>query len=191
MTGTRLFSVYNTMKERCYNPSNHKYYRYGARGIKVCDEWLCNPKSFFDWAQNNGYKEGLTIDRINNDGDYCPNNCRWSNAITQGNNKSNNVKYEYNGTTKTIREWADSLGISYAAVKSRIARGTFDQLFNVKSANTHLVTYSDVTMSVKEWADFLDMNYTAVRSRVQRGNFDKLFPKDKEDKLQELKLFQN
>ena len=117
------------MKGRCYNPTDHKYYRYGARGIKICDEWLNNPKTFFDWALANGYKEGLTIDRINNDGDYCPENCRWTDDFVQANNKSNNKYYEYNGEKKTAGEWARELGLTYSAVKSRIARGSFERLF--------------------------------------------------------------
>ena len=129
MGGTKLSRVYNTMKGRCYNPSDAKYNRYGARGIIVCDEWLNNPKTFFDWAMSNGYKEGLSIDRINNDGNYCPENCRWADNFIQANNKSNNVRIEHNGVLKTKGEWAKFLGISYSAVKSRINRGSFDRLF--------------------------------------------------------------
>ena len=129
MKHSKLFRVFHCMKGRCYNPTDHKYYRYGARGIKICDEWLNNPKTFFDWALANGYKEGLTIDRINNDGDYCPENCRWTDDFVQANNKSNNKYYEYNGEKKTAGEWARELGLTYSAVKSRIARGSFERLF--------------------------------------------------------------
>ena len=188
MSDTRLHRVYHTMKGRCYNPTDKKYYRYGARGITVCDEWLNNPKAFFDWALSHGYKDGLSIDRIDNDGNYCPENCRWADDFTQANNKSNNTRYEHNGVTKTVREWATELGISYSAAKSRIARGTFDQFFGVQNAGVRLITHSGVTMNVKEWAEFLGMSYPTIRSRVQRGSFESLFPKEKEIELQKLKV---
>ena len=129
MSGTRIHSVYNTMKGRCYNPKDQKYDRYGARGITICDEWLNNPKSFYDWALSNGYQDGLSIDRIDNDGNYCPENCRWVDRKTQANNKSNNRYYEYNGMKKTISEWAEYLGLPYSAIKARFQRGSFERLF--------------------------------------------------------------
>ena len=129
MKGTKLFRVYHTMKGRCCNPTDHKYPSYGGRGIKICSEWLSNPKSFFEWALANGYKEGLSIDRINNEGDYCPENCRWVDSYTQANNKRNNHIYEYYGNKLTIAEWAKLLDLSYSAIKSRIKRGSFERLF--------------------------------------------------------------
>lgn len=184
MKGTKLFSVYHTMKGRCYNPTDHKYHRYGARGIKMCDDWKNNPKSFFDWALSNGYKEGLSIDRIDNNGNYCPENCRWADAKTQANNKENNVYYEHDGIRKTISEWADFLGITYGAAKSRVERGNFDILFGNPNANRTFVTYKGVTKSIKDWATFLNMNYSTIRARVRRGLFERLFPKEMEDKLE-------
>ena len=87
MTNTRLYGVWNTMRQRCLNPNNHKYKNYGGRGIKVCDEWLHDFMAFYDWSMDNGYKPGLTIDRINNDGNYEPNNCRWTTMKVQNNNR--------------------------------------------------------------------------------------------------------
>lgn len=183
MKGTKLFSVYHTMKGRCYNPTDKKYHRYGARGIKICDEWLNDPSIFFEWALQNGYMEGLSIDRIDNDGNYCPENCRWADNKTQANNKSNNTIIEHDGIFKTISEWADELGISYAAVKARYHNGSFHRLFDNKNTNRKLVAHSGVKKTMKEWSVFLGLNYHTIKTRVRSGSFDRLFPKNKEVEL--------
>lgn len=87
MTKTRLFGIWDGMKQRCINYNNKTYFRYGFRGIGVCEEWLDNFESFKDWALKNGYKEDLQIDRINNDGNYEPNNCRWVTPKIQSQNR--------------------------------------------------------------------------------------------------------
>lgn len=94
---TRLYKKYLSMKQRCYNPNNPYYKNYGGRGITICDEWLNNFLNFKEWAYNNGYDDNLgsfdcTIDRINNDGNYEPSNCRWVNMKVQMNNTRRNIK---------------------------------------------------------------------------------------------------
>lgn len=84
---SKLYKVWGGMKTRCYNPKFMYYSNYGGRGITICDEWLNNFKTFYEWAINNGYKEGLTIDRINNDGIYEPSNCRWITRAEQNRNQ--------------------------------------------------------------------------------------------------------
>lgn len=96
----RLYNIYNKMKQRCYNEKVEEYCYYGARGIKICDDWLEHQKGFirfFEWSVNNGYNDELSIDRINVDGNYEPNNCRWANRIEQANNKTNTLKVYYKG----------------------------------------------------------------------------------------------
>ena len=107
------------MKYRCSNPSRREYRIYGGRGIKVCDEWK-EFESFMRWAVNNGYSEELTLDRIDNDGNYTPSNCRWASRRTQALNKSTNRYITHNGQTKTITQWATENNIPYYVLKKRI-----------------------------------------------------------------------
>lgn len=108
----RLKGIYYGMKERCYSPNCHKYEIYGKRGIRICNEWLSSPGTFEEWALNNGYSDKLTIDRIDVNGNYEPNNCRWITAKEQMSNMRRNRFITYNGETHTLTEWAEKIGIS-------------------------------------------------------------------------------
>lgn len=113
------------MKNRCYNPHHRYYAYYGGRGIKVCDEWFtphsCKGfRAFKAWALKNGYQEGLTIDRIDNNKGYFPDNCRWVTMLTQNNNKSCCHYITLNGVTKTLMEWSKELKIPYITLKTRL-----------------------------------------------------------------------
>lgn len=120
---TRLYNIWGGMKARCYRKSHVWYKRYGGRGITICDEWRDDFKAFYDWAMANGYKENLTIDRIDNNGNYCPVNCTWATEVEQKNNRSNNQTTEINGKTQTIAEWATETGLNYQTVYRRYQRG--------------------------------------------------------------------
>jgi hypothetical protein len=117
-----LYFIYHSMKCRCYNPNDRAFHNYGARGIKISDAWKTYEK-FEKWALKNGYKKGLWLDRINNDLDYSPDNCRWATPKEQQNNKRTNVKVNINGVVKTIHEWADYSGIKPMTIKRRIELG--------------------------------------------------------------------
>lgn len=110
------------MKQRCQNPNNEKYPQYGQRGICVCEQWK-DFAVFYEWAYDNGYHEGLSIDRINPDGNYEPSNCRWADAKTQQNNRTNNKFITVCSITKTLSEWSKILGISDTALRGRLKRG--------------------------------------------------------------------
>lgn len=115
----KLYKVWDSMKYRCYNPNCDAFENYGGRGIKICDEWRRNFHVFYEWAISNGYQEGLSIDRINNDGNYEPDNCRWATVKEQGNNRRTCVYVTINETTKTIQEWSDTTGIKVSTLFSR------------------------------------------------------------------------
>lgn len=119
---TRLYRVWGNMRNRCTNPNNPAWKNYGGRGISVCDEWE-EYTTFRDWAMSNGYSDNLTIDRIDNNGDYEALNCRWVDAYTQANNKRNNRVIEYKGEAKTLHEWSECLGIPYKTLHNRIQLG--------------------------------------------------------------------
>jgi hypothetical protein len=121
---TKLYYVYSGMKQRCNNKNSHAYKNYGGRGIKICDEWT-DFTVFQDWAIKNGYKEnaGLSIDRIDVNGNYCPENCRWTTIDTQSNNKRSNKYFEMNGECYSIAEWVKKLGGSSSLIHARLRRG--------------------------------------------------------------------
>ena len=122
MSGTRLWTIWSSMIARCANKKHNAYQNYGERGIKVCAEWK-NFLPFYDWAINNEYTDELTIDRIDNDGDYEPNNCRWATYKVQGNNRRNNHVINICGCKKTVSEWAGIVGINPATLSFRIKSG--------------------------------------------------------------------
>lgn len=121
-TNTRVHKIWSSMHERCERKSHEHFDCYGGRGIKVCEEWNDYGK-FREWALNNGYKENLTLDRIDVNGDYCPENCRWADWTTQQNNKRNNHNLTYRGQTKTIAEWSRVTGINKTTIRARLISG--------------------------------------------------------------------
>ena len=127
-SNTRLYHIWICMKDRCYNPKNKKYKDYGGRGIIICDEWINDFEAFANWAYDNGYIENVsrgecTIDRIDVNGNYCQQNCRWVNQKVQTNNKRNNHYITYNGETHTVTEWNNILGYKKGVLSRRIFSG--------------------------------------------------------------------
>lgn len=130
---SRLNRIFRCMKNRCYNPKHQSYKYYGAIGITICDEWLNNKKvkkgkahssygwlAFEKWALENGYADNLTIDRINNNGNYEPSNCRWVTNKIQANNRASCHLITYKGETHNITEWAEKLGMKFCVLETRI-----------------------------------------------------------------------
>jgi len=119
----RLNNIIQGIRHRCYDPKCNQYSRYGARGIRVCDEWLNDVQAFAKWAIEHGYNNKLTLDRIDNNGNYCPENCRWVTMKEQQRNKRNNVVFTHNGVTKCMMEWCEEFGIPHYLACNRYARG--------------------------------------------------------------------
>lgn len=128
MTGSRLYNVWQAMKSRCYYEKSEMFKHYGGRGITVCDEWKNSFISFYDWSIKNGYDENAergqcTIDRIDVNGNYEPNNCRWATIKQQANNTRRNHLIKYNGKTQTVSQWANELGVEPDSIFSRLQKG--------------------------------------------------------------------
>jgi hypothetical protein len=123
-----LYQVWKSMIYRCENPNDMNYFRYGARGIKVCNEW--KDIHIFIKDMETTYKQGLQLDRKNNDGNYCKENCRWVSRKVNANNTRRNRFIEYNGITKTVGEWADITGIAYATLINRLNSWDLEKVFN-------------------------------------------------------------
>ena len=125
--GTRLYAIWNSMRQRCNNKNHRAYQNYGGRGIKICDEWD-DFRAFREWAYDSGYddtaKRGVfTIDRIDVNGDYCPNNCRWASAKEQMSNRRCTPYYCLDGEKHTLLEWAEITGIKYETIWKRYSKG--------------------------------------------------------------------
>jgi len=126
LSDTRLYKIYHSMKKRCYNKNSNNYFRYGAIGISICDEWLNSFENFYNWAINNGYNDKLSIDRINNNLGYEPKNCRWVNMKQQQNNKKNNLTIEYQNKVQSLTDWCQELNLDYFTINQRIKKLKWD-----------------------------------------------------------------
>lgn len=120
------------MKTRCYNQNAINYQWYGAKGVRVCDEWQ-RFLPFYEWAISSGYSDNLTLDRKESDKDYTPENCRWVTISEQQRNRSDNALITINGETKCLCEWSRIYGVNYGTVRSRHERGIpWEQAFVVE-----------------------------------------------------------
>lgn len=131
LSSERLYGIWTHMKDRCYNENNERYKSYCGKGIKICDAWLHDYVAFRTWMLENGYdpdaKYGeTTIDRIDVNGDYCPENCRVVNMTIQNRNKTNTLMYTYHDETKSLPEWAEEYGLKYSTLRARIKTSHWD-----------------------------------------------------------------
>lgn len=128
MSRNRIYKIYQGVLNRCNNKNNYSFEHYGGRGIMVCDKWSGEHgfENFYKWAIENGYSEELTIDRIDVNGNYEPDNCRWVDMKAQANNRRNNVSIMYNGKNQTLAQWSEELGINFYTLYARIEKNNWD-----------------------------------------------------------------
>lgn len=183
-----LYSVYSDMRQRCYNPKKKDYPRYGGRGINVCDEWRESFIAFYDWGVANGYKEGLTLDRIDNAKGYSPDNCRFTTVGIQNRNTRQNRLITAWGETKCVKDWAfdPRAKVGYWTLRSRVdsdskrwgsmeERISSPQVEKVESAsrqksNTNLTAWGE-TKHVAAWMrdERCKVVYTNFKARLEKG----------------------
>lgn len=142
----KLYGVRIKFISRCYNNNDKDYKNYGGRNIKVCKEWRNDFKTFYDWSLNNGYKEGLTIERIDVNGNYSPNNCKWIHNSEQSLNWRRSLKFTYKNETKDIRYFSNKYNIKYNTLRGRLQNGwsisDAIEIKPIKGANQHGIHYT-------------------------------------------------
>lgn len=172
---TRLYGIWADMKARCNNPSVKCFPRYGGRGITVCAEWLHDFKSFENWAYANGYREYLTLDRIDNTKGYSPDNCRWATKSEQAQNRRTTRVLEICGERKTIHEWATTTGIPKYVIAKRVEAGDSgaELIRPVRKIIRHRPAphyeIDGVSKTAKEWADEIGIAKETFLRRWRSG----------------------
>lgn len=168
-SGSKLHNVWKGMRKRCLSPSSHNYYLYGARGIKICKEW----DEFLDfkqWAINSGYKEGLSIEREENDGNYGPPNCRWATPKEQSNNTRTNHPITYNGVTKNVTEWAREKGMTDSTLFLRIKKGwDIEKIINTPVLKATTYEYNGEKLTVSQLCKKYNINKVTFRQRLKHN----------------------
>lgn len=171
---TKLYYVFCAMKQRCYNPKSKSYSSYGGRGITICDEWLSDFNTFYAWAVESGYKNTLTIERLNVNGNYEPNNCTWIPMSDQSKNRRVNRVYSYNGKEKNISEWAKELGINRYTLSGRIDKlgYSFEEAIRKdKNSNKRYkkIYYNGNIYNQKEFSEIIGYSTKTIQTLHKSG----------------------
>lgn len=168
-TRTRLYSIWRHMKQRCYNPDSAEYYLYGGRGICVCPEWKDSYEAFAAWAEDAGYTDELTIDRIDCNKNYEPDNCRWATMKEQGNNRRTNRMITWHHKTQSLAQWSDECGINPRTLWSRLQHMSVDDALSTPvndKCNSRTITYNGETHTIWEWAKLKGIKPTTLSARI-------------------------
>ena len=163
--GTPTYTSWYQMKSRCKYPSNRSYKWYGARGIKYCERW----EKFENFLEDMGTRpDGCSLDRIDANGDYCPENCRWVDKLTQQNNKRNNHWLTIGGQTHTVAEWGRISGISNSLIWDRMRRNSKRPILS-KRREPIMIKYNGQEKTINEWSEELGIKTTTIHERLRRG----------------------
>lgn len=156
-------------KRRCLDPNHEHYSRYGGRGISMCRKWLMSFDAFI--ADMGPKPNGTTIERIDNNGNYEPGNCKWATRKEQSNNRSTNKLVTLNGITQTVAQWCDALGVPHAAVRSRIRAGwTAERVFQERVKDNGMpITFDGKSLTLSQWAERLQVPYQVLAYRIREG----------------------
>lgn len=147
---TRVYRIYAKIKRRCLVADDIAYPNYGGRGITICDKWKNDFLSFYEWAMTNGYSDELTIDRIDNNKGYCPENCRWTDYKNQNNNTRRNRYITYKGEIKTLKQWCEEFQISYKRTHWRLQHGwSFEEAITINKYSTRKEKSNERTSRTK------------------------------------------
>lgn len=168
----RLRNILSGIKKRCYNKNAINYKYYGERGIVVCDEWKNDTESFIKWSILNGYREELSIDRIDVNGNYEPSNCRWVDNYKQANNKSDTLYIEYLGKTKSLAEWCKEFNISYEMARKRYHKGfDLDKVFNMEANYNYIkIEIDGIRKTLSEWEHETGISRKIIAQRYYAGD---------------------
>lgn len=179
MSKTRIYDIWGAMKSRCNKPNHTHYIDYGGRGIIVCDEWK-KFENFLDWAMKNGYTDELSIDRIDVNGNYEPNNCRWATQKEQMNNTRRTKKLTYDGVTMSTSMWAEKLGIPQRTLKERIKSGwSIEEVLTTPTRKNRENIQKDISLAWKS-NEILKIKYVTPRGR-NKNSFYSISRKKREN----------
>ena len=167
LSHSRIYRIFNHIKQRCNNKQDSAYKDYGGRGIKMCKEWEDNFINFYNWSIANGYKENLSIDRINNNGNYEPENCRWAINAEQQNNKRNNHIITYNNKKYTISNFCKNFNVYGYNEPEKLLKKTLRGMKKRK----YKATLNGVTKDVYEWCEEFNLNKGTIYSRIAKYGY--------------------
>lgn len=172
LSKTHIWNVYYGMLHRCYNPQDSHYKNYGGRGIEVCEEWRDSIEAFAEWAQKTGFRDGLTIDRVDNDGNYEPVNCRWATMKEQSRNRRSNIVVSCKGEDVTLIEASEKSGLPYSTLQSRWRRGIRGEELFAEPAiqlKKREVLYNGKKVTLRELSELTGIKISTLGSRYREG----------------------